>query len=43
MPANDRIRSHQDQRLSLPGPEVTQRNPEKSVAIRESWLRTTSS
>jgi len=35
MPANDRIRLHQDQRLSPPGPEVTQHNPEKSVAIRD--------
>src|SRR5215469_14179427 len=43
MPANDGIRLHQDQRLSPPGPEATQRNPEKSIAIRESWLRTASS
>jgi hypothetical protein len=34
MPANDRFRFHQDQRLSPPGPAATQRNQEKSVAIR---------
>jgi hypothetical protein len=42
MPANDRIRLHQDQRLSPPGPEATQHNPEEWVVIRESWLRTAS-
>jgi hypothetical protein len=43
MPANDRIRLHQDQRLSPLGQEAAQRDPEKSVAGRESWLRTTAS
>ena len=33
MPANDRIRLHQDQRLSPPGPEAAQHDPEESVAV----------
>lgn len=42
MPENDRIWLHQDQRLPPSGPEATQRDPEKSVAIREPWLGTAS-